>query len=89
MLPVSLPHPDLYLPGKGEPSLRWGIIGPGWIAGMFADAIHSHTSQKVVAVASRSQERADSFAAKHGIDRATGSIEALLALNDIDVVYGA
>lgn len=50
MLPSHLPEPDLYRSGAGEPSLRWGIVGPGWIAGQFADAVRTHTTQRVVAV---------------------------------------
>ncbi|MCJ1675548.1 Gfo/Idh/MocA family oxidoreductase [Rathayibacter sp. VKM Ac-2929] len=87
MLPTHLPTPDLFLPETGEPALRWGIIGPGWIAGMFADALHAHTAQRVVAVGSRSQDRADVFAAQHGIEHALGSVEALVSHPQVDVVY--
>jgi len=87
MLPQSLPQPDLLPPGGGEPSLRWGIIGAGWIAGRFADAIASHTEQRIVAVATRTQSTAEAFARTHGIDHAYGSASALLADPDIDVVY--
>ncbi|MGK9149463.1 Gfo/Idh/MocA family oxidoreductase [Plantibacter flavus] len=87
MLPNSLPAPELFLPTSGEPALRWGIIGPGWIAGAFADALHAHSDQRVVAVGSRSQERADVFAAKHGIEHALGSVDALVSHPQVDVVY--
>ncbi|MGI5423839.1 Gfo/Idh/MocA family protein [Streptomyces sp. CA-179760] len=89
MLPSRLPEPDLYLPGTGEPSLRWGIVGPGWIADEFAKAVRNHTAQRIVAVASRSLDRAASFATTHGIDLALGSTEQLLARPDVDVVYVA
>ena len=42
-----------------------------------------------MAVASRSQERADAFAARHGIERAHGSYAAILADPDVDVLYVA
>lgn len=87
MLPSSLPEPDLFLPGTGEPELRWGLIGPGWIAGEFVGAAHAHTSQRFVAVASRSLERASSFASAHGIAHAMDDYEALVARADVDVVY--
>ena len=87
MLPSRLPDPDLYLPGKGEPSLRWGIVGPGWIAGEFANALRDHTAQRVVAVSSRSSERAEKFAAEHGIELALGSTEQLVTHPEVDVVY--
>jgi predicted dehydrogenase len=89
MLPSHLPEPELYAPGTGEPSLRWGIVGPGWIAGEFAAAVRGHTAQRVVAVASRSVDRAASFAAAHGIDLAMGSTEQLVTHREVDVVYVA
>ncbi|MFB8267546.1 Gfo/Idh/MocA family protein [Streptomyces sp. NPDC055955] len=89
MLPSRLPEPDLYLPGTGEPSLRWGVVGPGWIAGEFVKSVRAHTAQQVVAVASRSLDRASAFAATHGIDLALGSTEQLLTHPDVDVVYVA
>ena len=38
------------VPLRGGPTLRWGVIGPGEIAGDFTDALHAHTDQRVVAV---------------------------------------
>jgi predicted dehydrogenase len=87
MFPTTLPEPKLFLPSTGEPPLRWGIVGPGWIAGEFAKAVRAHTAQTIVAVASRSIDRASAFAASHGIEFAVGSTEELLARADIDVVY--
>jgi predicted dehydrogenase len=87
MLPTALPQPDLFLPGTGEPSLRWGLLAPGWIAGAFVAAVHGYTDQRFVAVASRSAERAQSFAAQHGIARAYGSYDQLVGEPEVDVVY--
>jgi predicted dehydrogenase len=42
---------------------------------------------RVAAVASRDQGRADAYAREHGIDRAYGSYEALLADPEIEAVY--
>src|SRR5919112_2378051 len=85
----SAARAELYLPGRGEPSLRRGIVGPCWIAGEFAKAVRTHTAQRIVAVSSRSLERASSFAAAHGIELAFGSTEELVAHPDVDVVYVA
>jgi len=76
-------------PRRPEPAprLRWGVIGPGGIAGRFVDALRSHGTQRVVAVGSRAPERAASFAARHGITGTAGAIEQLLDLADVDVVY--
>lgn len=87
MLPRSLPTPSLYLPDRGEPALRWGIIGGGWIARFFADALHAHTTQRITAVSTRSRETAEAFAAEHGIARAYDSADQLVADPGIDVVY--
>lgn len=89
MLPSHLPEPELYLPGTGEPALRWGIVGPGWIAGELANALRAHTKQRLVAVASRSVDRAAAFAAAHGIEQAFGSVDQLVTHPDVDVVYVA
>ncbi|MFI5909957.1 Gfo/Idh/MocA family protein [Dactylosporangium sp. NPDC051541] len=70
------------------PPIRWGIIAPGWIAGQFADAVHKYSKSTVAAVGSRSQPRAEEFAARYGA-RAYGSYEALVADDGIDAVYVA
>lgn len=89
MLPTSLPEPTLFLPGQGEPALRWGVLAPGKIAGAFAHAMHTHTRQRITAVGSRSLDRAEAFAAEHGIERAYDSYAALVGDPDVDVVYVA
>ena len=69
--------------------MKWGIIGTGVIAGKFADTVDRLRAEgdAVLAVASRTQESADAFAAKHGIKRAYGSYAALLADADVEAVY--
>jgi predicted dehydrogenase len=89
MLPSHLPEPELYLPGTGEPALRWGVVGPGWIAGEFANAVHARTEQRIVAVSSRSAARAAAFAAEHGIELALDSVDELVTHPQVDVVYVA
>jgi predicted dehydrogenase len=53
----ALPRPRTPDP-KTAPALRWGILGPGWIAQRFTAAVQQHSEQKIVAVASRSATRA-------------------------------
>ena len=89
MLPSRLPEPELYLSDSGEPSLRWGIVGSGWIAGEFAKAVQAHTAQRIMAVSSRTLENASSFAASHGIELVLGSTEQLVNHPEVDVVYVA
>lgn len=85
--PNSLPEPQTPDPITG-PSLRWGVVGTGWIADRFVDSLQQHTNQKVVAVGSRSLPRAAEFANARGIASAYGSYEELVAA-DVDVVYVA
>ena len=69
--------------------LNWGIIGAGGIAGTFAENLQ-HTELGIkCAVGSRSQEKAEAFAARHGFARAHGSYQALLADEEVDAVYVA
>ena len=70
-------------------SLRWGIAGPGSIGASMAEALATLPDAEVVAVGSRSQERADAFADRHAVPHSLGSYEALFADDDVDIVYVA
>ena len=83
-----LPTPRFTDP-RDAPILRWGILAPGEIANDFVDSLVRHTDQRVVAVGSRSLERAQDFATRHGIDRAHGSYDDLVADPEVDVIYVA
>jgi predicted dehydrogenase len=87
MLPTVFPTPDFFLPGRGEPDLRWGVLAPGRIAQHFASAMTAHTAQTIVAVASRTHQRAQEFARQHGAAHAYGSYEELVGDPAVDVVY--
>lgn len=67
--------------------LRWGIVGTGTIASAFAGAIQQAPRSTIVAVASRQQATADTFATAHEIPRAYGSYDELAAVDDVDIVY--
>lgn len=68
--------------------IRWGILGTANIAyRRIVPAIQSARNGVVAAVASRSLEKAQSFAAEKGIPTAHGSYEALLADPNIDAIY--
>jgi predicted dehydrogenase len=84
----TFPEPHIEKLISDQP-LRWGIIGPGGIASTFANALHTHTNQRVVAVASRSMERAEAFAAQYGIEHSLDSYEQLVSHPDVDAVYVA
>ncbi len=81
--PSRIPDPAL------APPLRWGILGPGGIAGAFVTAVQKHTRQQVVAVGSRSADRAAAFGARFDIPRAYGSYAELVADPQVQAVYVA
>ncbi len=85
---LRLPEPRTPDP-HSAPAIRWGILAPGGIAHAFADAVAVGTASQVVAVGSRSRERAQDFADEFGIGRAHGSYEDLVADPDVDAVYVA
>ncbi len=72
-----------------EDTVRWGIIGPGKIAGKFAKDIGVLPQARLYAVASRSLDKAQAFAGLHGIPHAFGSYEELLECPGLDAVYVA
>lgn len=70
-----------------EHPVRWAIVGPGNIARQFAKGLAATPGASLVAVASRSRERAAAFAAEHGQPRAYGSHAELAADPGVDAVY--
>jgi predicted dehydrogenase len=71
---------------KPEP-LKIGVLGAANIAKQFVDAVQGSKLVSVVAVASRSQSKANEFGAQHGVAIRHGSYEALLADSAVECVY--
>jgi xylose dehydrogenase (NAD/NADP) len=67
--------------------LRIGVLGAANIAKQFCAAVAPSQEVVVTTVASRGQDKADSFAREQNVPRALGSYEALLADPEIDAVY--
>ena len=68
--------------------IRWGIIGIGRHVGRFmAPALNQAANTKVVAVCSRSMEKAKNFATQYGVERAYGSLAKMLDDPEFDVLY--
>ncbi len=67
--------------------VRWGVIGPGRIAARLMRDVDRAANLSVVAVASRSRDRAAAFASRFAIARIHDSYEALLADPGVDAVY--
>jgi predicted dehydrogenase len=66
---------------------RWGIAGLGRIAALVARDFPHVPDAELVAVGSRSADRAEAFAREHGAARAHGSYRELIADPEVDVVY--
>lgn len=66
--------------------IKWGIIGLGGIAHEFARQFESDAAE-IVAVGSRTQEKADDFAKQYNVPKAYGTYEDLSLDEDIDIVY--
>ena len=69
--------------------IRWGIAGPGGIAARFAEAMTLVEDGRIVAVASRSEERAGAFADRFDVAARYGDYRALADDPSVDAVYVA
>jgi len=67
--------------------VQWGLLSTANINGALLGGIAQVEDARAAAVASRDSERARAYAAEHGIERAHGSYEALLADPGVDAVY--
>ena len=73
--------------------VRFGVIGAGFIAHWFAEAVAREPGAQIVAVTSAHRERAAAFATEHGIAHAYASLEEMLAAHGpgspdpIDVIH--
>jgi predicted dehydrogenase len=81
--PTRIPDP------RDAPAIRWGVLAPGGIARDWTAALHATTASRVLAVGSRSADRAKAFAADFDVERSYGSYEELVADDGIDAVYVA
>ncbi len=68
-------------------TLRWGLLSTARINRALIPPLQLSKRNKLLGVASRSQEKADAYAREKKIKRAYGSYEALLADPEIDVIY--
>lgn len=67
--------------------IKWGILGAGRIAGWFSTGLTVVPDAKRYAVASRTLEKGQKFAAEYGYEKAYGSYEELVSDDEVDVVY--
>ncbi|HET8653118.1 MAG TPA: Gfo/Idh/MocA family oxidoreductase [Gaiellaceae bacterium] len=68
-------------------SVRLGVLSTARINRLVLAGARASDRVEVAAVASRDRARADAYAAEHGIERAYGSYEELLADPELDAIY--
>lgn len=80
-----------FIPQKetGMKKLRMGVLSTGNIAATMAQTLGCMEDVELYAVASRSQEKADVFAARFGFEKAYGTYEEMAADGKVDLVYVA
>src|SRR5688572_29001918 len=67
--------------------IRWGLLSTARINEALIDPIQKSPRSQLYGIASRDMEKAQSDAAKHQVEQAYGSCEAMLADPSIDAVY--
>lgn len=67
--------------------IKWGIIGLGTIAHQFANDLMLVEEAELVAVASRSFDKAQEFAEKYDCKKAYDSYDAIINDPEIDILY--
>jgi len=67
--------------------LRWGLLATGAIAKTFASGLRASRTGELLAVGSRSPDKAETFGAEFAAPHRHGSYEALLADPEVDIVY--
>ena len=73
--------------GESKQNIRWGILSTAKIATKVARAINLADGAELTTIASRTEERAKSWASEHGVGIAYGNYEALLEDPKIDAIY--
>jgi predicted dehydrogenase len=70
-------------------AFRWGILGTGRIAGIFAEGLRALDDAELVAVGSRTAAAADAFGERYGVPRRHASYADLARDPDVDAIYVA
>jgi predicted dehydrogenase len=78
---------DQQMTTRADAPIRWGILGPGRIARVFAPEVKAVPDAELVAVASRNEQHARAFADQFGIPKCHSTLEGLLADPEVDAVY--
>lgn len=70
-----------------EKTIKWGVLGPGFIAHAFARSFPNQDNCELYAVGAMQQEMADDYAQKFNIPKAYGTYEGLIGDPDVDAIY--
>jgi len=70
-----------------DDTIKWGILGTGTIARIFAKGLAESQTGTLMAIGSRTQEAADTFGESWIVPRCYGSYEALLTDGDVQAIY--
>ena len=81
---TTIPAPRTLEPA---PTLRWGLLGPGWIPLSGSQTRWAGTARSRSSRSDPGPQRAQAFAAQHGIARAVGSAQELVRLDEVEIVY--
>ncbi|MGJ8643769.1 MAG: Gfo/Idh/MocA family protein [Luteolibacter sp.] len=73
----------------GQAPIRWGFVGTGSIANAMARALKLAPAGELAASSSRTKEKAEEFAKKHGAGKAFDSWQEMIQWDGIDAVYVA
>ena len=68
-------------------SLNWGILSTARINSALITPLRASKRNKLIAIASRDDDRARSYAREWNIPKAYGSYDAMLSDPDVDVIY--
>ena len=66
---------------------KWAVVGPGFIAGRFAQGMLEAPGAERTAVVSRSEENGRAYAEKYGFASSYTDFEKMLRESKPDVVY--
>lgn len=87
---AAAPRTHRFVAPEAAPPLRWGVIGAGHIAEVFAESVLGHTQSRIVAIASRDSHRSNLYAKRHGVDTVRsgdGGYERLVEDAAVQAVY--
>jgi predicted dehydrogenase len=69
--------------------VHWAILGAGFMANAFAQGLEFVPGSKLIAVGSRTRQKAEEFCRRHNVPAAYANYDRLLSDKNIDIVYVA